>query len=90
MKILDVCCGSKMFWYNKEEPHTTFMDIRDEVLTYTDRNVVRKVEVNPDLVADFSDLNNYYWINKRFADWGDNSNNGNFNKSKIDRTNGKA
>lgn len=56
MKILDVCCGSKMFWYDKEEPHTTFMDIRDEVLTYTDRNAVRKVEVNPDLVADFRDI----------------------------------
>ena len=56
MKILDVCCGSKMFWYNKEEPHTTFMDIRDEVLTYTDRNAVRKVGVNPDLVADFRDI----------------------------------
>ena len=56
MKILDVCCGSKMFWYNKEEPHTTFMDIRDEVLTYTDRNAVRKVEVNPDIVADFRNI----------------------------------
>lgn len=56
MKILDVCCGSKMFWYDKEEPHTTFMDIRDEVLTYTDRNAVRKVEVNPDIVADFRNI----------------------------------
>ena len=56
MKILDVCCGSKMFWYDKEEPHTTFMDIRDEVLTYTDRNDVRKVEVNPDIVADFRNI----------------------------------
>lgn len=56
MKILDVCCGSKMFWYNKEEPHTTFMDIRDEVLTYTDRNAVRKVEVNPDIVANFRNI----------------------------------
>ena len=56
MKILDVCCGSKMFWYNKEEPHTTFMDIRDEVLTYTDRNAVRKVKVNPDIVADFRNI----------------------------------
>lgn len=56
MKILDVCCGSKMFWYNKEEPHITFMDIRDEVLTYTDRNAVRKVKVNPDIVADFRNI----------------------------------
>ena len=27
MKILDVCCGSRMFWYDKKEPHTTYMDI---------------------------------------------------------------
>lgn len=27
MKILDVCCGSKMFWYDKQEAHTTYMDI---------------------------------------------------------------
>lgn len=56
MKILDVCCGSKMFWYDKEETHTTYMDIRDEVLTYTDRDVVREVKINPDLVADFRDI----------------------------------
>ena len=56
MKILDVCCGSKMFWYDKEEPHTTYMDIRNEVLAYTDRDAVRKVEVNPDIVADFRNI----------------------------------
>lgn len=56
MKILDVCCGSKMFWYDKEEPHTTYMDIRDEVLTYADRDVVREVKINPDLVSDFRDI----------------------------------
>lgn len=33
MKILDVCCGSRMFWYDKEEPHTTYMDIRKAVYT---------------------------------------------------------
>ena len=56
MKILDVCCGSKMFWYDKHEPNTTYMDIRDEVLAYTDRDVVREVKINPDLVADFRDI----------------------------------
>ncbi|QHJ78327.1 MAG: hypothetical protein [Bacteriophage sp.] len=30
MKILDACCGSKMFWYNKHEPHTTYIDNRSE------------------------------------------------------------
>lgn len=28
MKILDVCCGSRMFWYDKHEEHTTYMDVR--------------------------------------------------------------
>lgn len=56
MKILDVCCGSKMFWYDKHEPNTTYMDIRDEVSAYTDRDVVREVAIKPDLVADFRDI----------------------------------
>lgn len=37
MKILDVCCGSRMFWYDKQEPHTTYMDIRKAVYTAIDR-----------------------------------------------------
>lgn len=28
IKILDACCGSRMFWFDKNESHTTFMDIR--------------------------------------------------------------
>ena len=30
IKILDACCGSRMFWFDKNESHTTFMDIRKE------------------------------------------------------------
>lgn len=29
-KILDACCGSRMFWFDKHNPYTTFMDIRKE------------------------------------------------------------
>lgn len=53
MKILDACCGSKMFWYEKDEPHTTYMDIREEVLTCKDKDRIRTVEVSPDVIADF-------------------------------------
>lgn len=53
MKILDACCGSKMFWYDRQEEHTTYMDIRKEILTYQDRNLTRKVEINPDVIGDF-------------------------------------
>lgn len=30
MKILDACCGSKMFWFDKDNEYTTYMDIREE------------------------------------------------------------
>lgn len=56
MKILDACCGSKMFWYNKQEPHTTYMDIRREILHYKDRHLERSVEINPDVVGDFRNM----------------------------------
>lgn len=36
MKILDPACGSKMFWFNKSEPHTTYTDIRKETFSLQD------------------------------------------------------
>jgi hypothetical protein len=32
--ILDVCCGSRMFWFDKQNENTVYMDIReyDDVL----------------------------------------------------------
>lgn len=27
--ILDVCCGSKMFYFDKNNPRVTFMDCRE-------------------------------------------------------------
>lgn len=56
MKILDACCGSKMFWYNKQEPHTTYMDIRHEILRYKDRHLERTAEINPDIIGDFRNM----------------------------------
>lgn len=56
MKILDACCGSRMFWYERNEPHTTYMDIRKEILTCKDRGLKREIEIKPDIVADFRDM----------------------------------
>lgn len=56
MKILDACCGSKMFWFNKNEPHTTYMDNRSDSNKYRDRDYIRSVVVNPDIVADFRNM----------------------------------
>lgn len=56
MKILDVCCGSKMFWYDKHEPHTTYMDIRKAVYTAMDRGNERKIEIDPDIQSDWKHI----------------------------------
>lgn len=52
VKILDVCCGSRMFWFDKNEPHTTFMDIRKEQFEIHGK----KVNVQPDIVSDFRNI----------------------------------
>lgn len=52
-KILDVCCGSKMFWFDKENPSVTFMDIRDYDDTLCDG---RKLSIHPDIIGDFRNI----------------------------------
>lgn len=49
-KILDVCCGSRMFWFNKHREDAIYMDNREFEDTLCDG---RKLEVKPDIVADF-------------------------------------
>ncbi len=49
MKILDVCCGSRMFWYDKQEEHTTYMDIRRHQTGHV-------IDVDPDVQADFRSI----------------------------------
>lgn len=52
-KIIDVCCGSKMFWLNKENPNVMFCDNRQLDDTLCDG---RKLHIKPDVVADFTHL----------------------------------
>ena len=49
-QILDACCGSRMFWFDKENPAVVFIDNRSFVKNLCDG---RRFEVKPDLVADF-------------------------------------
>lgn len=51
--ILDACCGSRMFWFDKENPLVLFTDIRDEEHILCDG---RKLEVRPDVVSDFRNM----------------------------------
>lgn len=52
-KILDACCGSKMFWFNKKHPLTTYQDIREESTTLCDG---RQFIVAPDTIGDFTNM----------------------------------
>lgn len=49
--ILDVCCGAKMFWFDKNNPHVIFQDIRRDELTLCDG---RQLIIEPDIIADFT------------------------------------
>lgn len=48
--IIDVCCGSRMFWFDRKNPNVVFMDNRTVEQTFCDG---RKLEVKPDVVGDF-------------------------------------
>lgn len=50
-KVLDPCCGSKKFYFDKEAPCVLFGDIRDETYIQVDG---RRLEVKPDVRLDFT------------------------------------
>lgn len=52
-KILDAAFGSKMFWYDRDNEHTLYVDNRCFTDTLCD---ARKLVVNPDFIADFTAL----------------------------------
>lgn len=51
--ILDMSCGSRMFWFNKQDPRAVFADIRSEQHTLCDG---RSLVISPDIIADFRAL----------------------------------
>jgi ubiquinone/menaquinone biosynthesis C-methylase UbiE len=57
--ILDACCGSRMFWFDKENPNCLFIDKRSETVEAKDssqKSGLRTIEVKPDLIADFTEM----------------------------------
>lgn len=50
MTVLDVCCGSRSFWFNKDDPRALFIDNRTVDATLCDG---RQFTVSPDMIADF-------------------------------------
>ena len=54
--ILDACCGSRMFWFDKHNPLVLFVDKRSETLTAKDKDRIRTIDVKPDVIADCMSL----------------------------------
>tara|TARA_R110000823_G_scaffold300246_1_gene421028 strand:- start:119 stop:619 length:501 start_codon:yes stop_codon:yes gene_type:complete len=52
--ILDVCCGGKMFWFDKNNKDTLYCDIRHTDDGYIEHCPNWKCE--PDMIADYRDL----------------------------------
>jgi ubiquinone/menaquinone biosynthesis C-methylase UbiE len=58
--ILDATCGSRTIWFQKQCPSAVYMDCREEhdtaIWKSTKNNSVRTLDVEPDVVADFTDM----------------------------------
>jgi len=59
-RVLDPCCGSRMFWFDKQNPDVVFGDRRRETITVTDRthreDGTRTLHIEPDYIMDFRAL----------------------------------
>lgn len=57
--VLDPCCGSKMFWFDRSDDRAVFGDIRSETHSLTDSSSKggrRDLVISPDLEMDFRRL----------------------------------
>lgn len=59
MMVLDVCCGSRMFWFDRKDARAVFVDNRQETHELKDcssRGGSRSLVIDPDIQADFTNL----------------------------------
>jgi hypothetical protein len=57
--ILDACCGSRMFWFDRADDRAVFGDIRSEQHTLADKSSAggsRELVIDPDVLLDFRNL----------------------------------
>ncbi len=55
-RVLDACCGSRMFWFDRRDPRAVFVDKRRETHRLIDRGNFRELVISPDLQASFTAL----------------------------------
>lgn len=52
-RVLDACCGSRMFWFDRQNPDVIFADNRELETTLCDG---RKLLIKPDIKMDFRNM----------------------------------
>ncbi len=61
--ILDMCCGSRMFYFDKQDDRVLFNDIRAEEHILCDGRILN---ITPDIISDFKNLplpdNTFYQV----------------------------
>lgn len=58
--ILDPCCGSRSYWFNRNDPRAVFGDVRHETVVVKDQSHkeggTRTLHIEPDVLLDFRKL----------------------------------
>lgn len=57
--VLDVACGSRMFWFNRKDPRAVYCDNRREKHVLVDKSSkggTRQLIIAPDCLVDFTNL----------------------------------
>ena len=63
-KIIDVCCGPKGMWFDKNDERAIFLDKRKETHVDVYPCGTKTNIINPDFLGDFTDIkypNNSFW-----------------------------
>ena len=63
-KVLDVCCGPKGMWFDKNDNRVLYLDNRSEVHENYYKSGYKKLEIKPDMIGDFTDIkqpDNSFW-----------------------------
>lgn len=65
-KILDVTCGSRSIWFNKNHPAALYCDKRTEIYENLWKNSDCTLKIEPDVVCDFTKMqfadNSFYLV----------------------------
>lgn len=55
--VLDPCCGGRMFYFDKNHENILYLDKRSETVKMKDRGKIRTLQLKPDYLSDFTNLN---------------------------------